>query len=115
VTEAGLSSTDWPFQTSPDYAIVLTKSIPVAMQGFFYVEVGLVDPFDEGDRLDNVREGTIFQIIERLIHMDWAPHVLLDNMGLQGKPLYDAKLIQDFGQAAKDIPQPGLLEARLAL
>jgi hypothetical protein len=115
VAGAGRDSSDnWPFQTSLSFAIALAIFTAVAMQGLFNVEVGLEDPFDESEGLDNVRVGIIFREIERLICMDWAPQVWNDVV-VRGKPLYDAKFNQDFGRAPKDIPRPGLLEAKLAL
>jgi hypothetical protein len=115
VAGAGRDSSDnWPFQTSLGFAIALAIFTAVAMQGLFNVEVGLEDPFDEGEGLDNVRVGIIFREIERLICMDWAPNVWNDVV-IRGKPLFDAEFAQDFGRAPKDIPRPGLLEAKLAL
>jgi len=104
----------WPFQTSLGFAIALAIFTAVAMQGLFNVEVGLEDPFDESEGLDDVRVGIIFGEMERIISMEWAPQAWNDVV-VRGKPLYEVPFKQDFGRTPNDITPPALLEAMEAL
>jgi hypothetical protein len=104
----------WPFQTSLGFAIALAIFTGVAMQGLFNVEVGLEDPFDESEGLDNVRVGIVFRELERILRMEWAPQAWNDSV-VRGKPLCEIQFQQEFGRAPKDIPRQGLLEAKAAL
>ena len=115
VAGAGLGEDGtWPSQTSIAFAVCLAVFTGLALQGLFNVEVGMEDPFDEIEGLDNVQVHKFFRETERIISMEWAPHVWNDTV-MRGKSLVDAEFSQVLASVPKDIPRPGLLDAQAAM
>lgn len=110
----GDSSSYWPSQTNLAFAICLAIFTAVALQGLFNVEVGLEDPFDESEGLDNVKMHTSFREMERLVSMEWASGVW-NGAVMHGASLVDAEFAPAPGRIPSDVPRKGIREAREAV
>jgi hypothetical protein len=110
----GAGDAYWPSQTNLAFAICLAIFTAVALQGLFNVEVGLEDPFDESEGLDNVKMHTSFREMEKLVSMEWAPGVW-NGAIMHGASLVDTEFKQVPGEIPKDVPRKGIREAQEAI
>eukprot|EP00793_Prasinoderma_coloniale_P004225 PRCOL_00006401-RA len=68
-----VEASQWPFQANLGFAIALAIFTGVAMQGLFNIAIGLEDPFDDTEGLDDVRVEKIFGELEIRLTTAWAP------------------------------------------
>ena len=100
----------WPWQTNLAFAISLAVFTGVAMQGLFNVQLGMEDPFDETEGLDDVRLHKIFGEVERLLTAGWAPGAW-DRVVMRGGDLADAALESREEELPDEKPVEGYDEA----